>query len=281
MKKRRLSDLYVRGREMSVNDGEGEPIKVWVNKLNEIDRESVLRRANAAKARFMIDSDNEESEQFSAMYAESRDINSRHELILFIVSDDVNAARRRVESQIAGDEETWSKEGYLQGLVDAWIGDETNPGLAATIQEDPKDPEALRVSDELDRFEQEVRRRVDAETHTLVKDWEDVDIDILRRKATHLLLDLKSSEEFVREFQRQQIFYSIREPNDHRKRYFTTITEVDDLDEDLRKYLVEQYESLVVPPDEGKDSPPLADSSNSSEAPEEAPETSGLVAASA
>jgi hypothetical protein len=281
MKKRRLSDLYVRGRELSVNDGEGEPIKVWVSKLNEIDRESVLRRANAAKARFMIDADDEDSEQFAAMYAESRDINSRHELILFIVSDDVNSARRRIESQTAGDEETWSKEGYLQGLVDAWIGDETNPGLSATIQEDPADPEARRVSDELDRFEQEVRARVEAETHTLVKDWEDVDIDVLRRKATHLLLELKSSEEFVREFQRQQIFYSIREPNDHRKRYFATITEVDDLDEELRKYLVEQYESLVVPPDEGKESPPPADSSNSSDAPEEAPETSGLVAASA
>lgn len=280
MKKRRLSDLYVRGRELSVNDGEGDPVTVWLSKLNEIDREAVIRRAGAAKARFLIDSEDEDSEAFGAMYAETRDIESRNELVLFLVADDVNAARRRIESEIANDEETWGKDGYLQGLVDAWIGDDDNPGLSATIQEDPNDPEAKRVSEELDRYEKQVRTEVDAETKRLLKDWEDVDIDVIRRKTTHELLELKASEEWVREFQRQQLFHALREPADHRKRYFATVAEVDDLDADLRKYFIEQYESLVVPPDEGKDSPPQAASSDSSD-PVEEDEASGLEAVSA
>lgn len=279
MKKRRLGDLYVRGRELEVGDGEGEPVKVWINKLNEIEREAVLRRANAAKARFMIDSDDEDSEAFAAMYAETREVNSTNELILFIVADDVAAARRRVEAEVTGDEETWNKDDYLQGLLDAWIGDDDNPGLVETMREDPNDPEARRVSDELDRFEREVRGRVDTETQALIKDWEDAEMDTLRRKAAHILLELKASEEFIREVRRQQIFYAVREPTDHKKRYFGTVSDVDDLDEELRKYLTEQYDSLIVPPDEGKDSPPQADSSPPSETTEDEP--SGLTAVSA
>jgi hypothetical protein len=280
MKRRRLSDLYVRGKELAPSDGEGEPVKVWLNKMNEIERESVLRRANAAKARFMIEADNEESEWFEAMYAETRDVTNRDELVVLIIADEITNARRRIEAEISGDEEAWAKDDYLQGLLDAWIGDDTNPGLAATIKEDPDDPEAKRVNDELDRFEKQVRSAVETETNRLLKDWADTDIDVLRRKATHKLLDLRAGEEFVREYRRQQIFHAVREIGDHRKRHFAAVSEVDDLDPELAKYLIEQYESLIVPPDEGKDSPPPAASSEASESLEEEA-TSGLVAASA
>ena len=57
MKRRRLGDLYVRGRELAPDDGSGEPVKIWVAKLNEVDREAALRRANATKARYLIDID--------------------------------------------------------------------------------------------------------------------------------------------------------------------------------------------------------------------------------
>lgn len=266
-KRRKLSDLYVRGRELAPNDGAGDPIKIWLNKLNEVDRESCIRRANAAKARYVMEADDEDSEAFAAMYAEARDVRTRDELISFLVVDDLQAAKRRHEAEIGADEESWGKEDHLQGLVDAWIGDDENPGLSQTIVEDPDDPEANRVSAELDRFEAEVRAEVEAERQRLVKDYEDVDLEALRRQVAHKLVELKASEEFIREYRRQQVFYSVREPNDHRKRHFSTVADVDDLDDELRTYLIEQYETLLVPPDEGKDSPPEGSSSNSSVAP--------------
>lgn len=275
VKKRRLSDLYVRGREVAPTDGYGEPVKVWLNKLNEIDRETCLRRASAAKARFLIGSDDEDSDAFAAMYAETRDIGERDELIFFLIAEDLQRSRRRIEAEIAADEETWGKEDYLQGLIDAWIGDDENPGLSTTMLEDPDDPEAKRVSDELDRYQNAINAELTAEEARLRKDWEEVDLDVLRRKVAHRLLELRAGEEFIREYRRQQIFFAVREPVDHRKRYFRSVSEVDDLDEELRQFLTEQYESLLVPPLEGKDSPAPAGSSNSPEPIKETPEPSG------
>lgn len=264
MKRRRLSDLYVKGRELAPNDGDGEPVTVWMAKLNELDRESAIRRAHAVKARYMIDADDEDSETFAAAYAEVRDIEGRDELVTFVVADDITKARRRIEAEHALDEDTWGKEDYLQGLLDAWHGDDDNPGLNDVQEEDPDDPEVKRVWSELERFREAVNQDVKDETERIFRDWEGVDIDTVRRKAAHKLLELRGTEEFVREFRRQQLFYALRDPVNRRMRYFQTVTEVDDLDDGLRGYLLEQYESLTVDRVEGKDSPPPEDSSNSS-----------------
>lgn len=264
MKRRRLGDLYVRGKALSVSDGEGEPVKVWLAKLNEVDREASLRRANAAKARFLMDAAHEDSEGFAAAYGEVRDVDDREELILFVIADELVKSRRAIEAERVGDEESWGKDDYLQGLLDAWNGDDENPGLSKAKEEDPDDPEAERVWLELGRFQDEVQAEIRADTDRRFKDWEDVELEDLRRKAAHKLVELRAADEFIKEFRRQQLFYAVREPNDHRKRYFATVAEIDDLDSELRDHLQNQYEELIVDRTEGKDSPRPAASSNSS-----------------
>jgi hypothetical protein len=270
MKRRRLSDLYVRGKELSVNDGEGEPVKVWLAKMNELDRESALRRANAAKAKFTLTADDEESEAFAAAYAEIRDLSDREEVALFIIADDVAQARRRLESEALTDEEGWGKDDYLAGLLDAWQGDEDNRGLSDIQEEDADDPEVKRVWGEIQRFHEEITKATEHETERLLKDFDQVDIETLRRKATHRLLEMQAIEMFVREYRRQQIFYAVREPDSRHKRYFGSVSEIDDIDDELRAFLLEQYDGMVVERREGKDSPQPEDSSNSSE-PEDQP----------
>lgn len=278
MKRRRLSDLYVRGKELSVSDGEGEPVKVWLAKMNELDRESALRRANAAKAKFTLTSENEESEAFAAAYAEIRDLSDREEVTLFIIADEVAQARRRLESEALTDEEGWGKNDYLAGLLDAWQGDEDNRGLAEVQAEDPEDPEAKRVWGEIQRFHDEITKSTEMETERLLKDFELTDIEALRRKATHRLLEMQSVETFVREYRRQQIFYAVREPDNRHKRYFGTVAEIEDIDDELRDFLLEQYDGLVVERREGKGSPQLEDSSNSSELEDESSGPEGVTA---
>lgn len=278
MKHRKLSDLYVRGRELAPSDGDGDPVKVWLAKLNEVDREAALRRANAAKARYMIDADDEDGELFASVYGEIREIEERDEVIVYLVAEDVSKARRRIEAQHALDEETWGKDDYLQGLVDAWYGDDAEPGLAQAHQEDPEDPEAKRVLGELERFRQLVNAEVAVETEGLMKDYEGVPMETLWRKCAHRLLELRATDAFAREYKRQQLFFALRDPVNRRMRYFERVAEVDDLDDDLRDYLYEQYEDLMVDRSEGKDSPPVAASSTSSESEDQ---DSGLVEASA
>ena len=77
---------------------------------------------------------------FQAMYAQIREYDDRNGLVAMIIATDVGKARLRFEAEISSDEETWAKDGYLQGLIDSWLGDEENPGLTATMAEDPDNP---------------------------------------------------------------------------------------------------------------------------------------------
>lgn len=284
-KQRRLSDLYIRGTALSVNDTQGAedqepPVEVWLQKLNEIDRESVVRRANAARARYMIEADDEESDVFKAMYARIREFEDRAGLVAVVISPDVIRARQRIEAEHRNDEDTWGKDDYLQGLLDAWTGDGENPGLVAVLAEDPEDPEALRVQGELDRFDVEVNVEFQAEIERLEADWTDRTDQQLWHDATAVMLERTSDEAFGREYERQQLFHAVRDPAEHAKRYFATVAEIDDLDAGLRTYLLEQYNALLVEPTEVKDSRAGQDSSDSSASLEEIPEPSGLEAVS-
>lgn len=281
MRKRRLSDLYVRGKEIQIDDNTGDPVTVWLQKLNEVDRESVLRRAHAAKARFLIDADNEESDAFHAQYDKAREFGERAGLISLIVANDVAKARVRIEAQLATNEDTWGKDNYLQGLVDAWLGDDHNPGLVHTAEEDPDDPEATRVKAEINRYEAEVAEAVKAEVAAHEADWEQRTDDQCWRAAAHKLVERDGENAFSLAYQRQVLFYSVREPKDHTQRYLGTVAEVDDLDDQIRAHIIEQFNALMVPPAEGKDLRASPDSSLSSASPEETPESSGLEAATA
>jgi adenylate kinase family enzyme len=265
MKRRRLTDLYVKGKEVEVSDGSGEPVAVWLQKLNGVDREACLRRANAAKAKFMIEADKEDSEIFQAMYAEVRDTPDREGLVGVVVAEEVARHRMRIEAQRAADEETWAKDNYLQGLIDAWIGDDDNPGLAATQAEYPDDPEVARVLAEIERFEHEVTEETRAHTSALLKDWQDVSDEELWRKASHKLLERRGNDMFNREFDKQQLFHSVREPDEHAKRYFLSVKEIDDLDESIVNRLIKHYGYMMVDGIEGKDSRASQPSSTSSD----------------
>lgn len=270
MKRRRLADLYVRGKELRIDDGSNDPVVVWIQKLNEIERDSILRRANAAKARHIIECDDETSETFVATYGNIRDYLDREQMVNVVIGEDLTKARQRFEAQMAEDEEGWGKDNYLQGLIDAWTGDDENPGLAAAYAEDANDPEALKVKAELDRYEDELTERLEQESKRLARDWEDAPLDELARKATREMLNRRADETFLKEWTRQQLFYSVREPDDHHKRYFGTVAEVDDLDDQVHEFLEQQCNALFVNPTEGKDSPPTPGSSTSSGTPTEA-----------
>jgi hypothetical protein len=263
--RRRLGDLYARGKEVPIDDGSDDPVVVWIQKLNEVERDAVLRRANATMAQYMIDSDNEQSETFKSTYGSVRDYLDRDAMVEVIIGEDISKARRRVEAVMIADETGWGKNGYIQGLADIWTGDDDNPGLAARWAEDPADPEAARVKTELDRYNEELEATVAGEVTLLTHEWDNTPLDELVRLTAHELLKRRGEEVFMTEWSRQQIYDCVREPTDHHKRYFGSVAEIDDLDDRVRKALSDHSAALFVGVTEGKESPPSPDSSNSSE----------------
>lgn len=272
-KRRRLSDLYIRGKEFSIDDGSGDPVVVWLQKPNEIDRESVLRRANAAKARYQIDSDHEEGELFVATLGSVRDFLDRDGMLDIAAAEQLFRLRERIEAELTEDDEGWGKDDKIKSLLDAWTGTDEEPGLAAKFAEDENDPEAVRVKGEIEAFNADVDARVDRQKSEILTDWEDLpDAELIRATAREIL-KRRADETFMREWSRQQVFYGVREPDDHQKRYFGTLVEVDDLDERVRAQLETTLNEMYVNASEGKDSPPTVLSSNSSGLPSEAAES--------
>ena len=280
--RRRLGDLYVRGKEMSFDDGSGEPVVVWLQKPNEIERDSIIRRANAAKARHHLEGQHEEGELFVSTAGSIREFLDRDGILDIVAAQELFRLRERVEAQFTEDEEGWGKDGRIKGLLEAWIGTDDEPGLAATHAEDENDPEAVRVKGEIEAFNADVDARVEEQRADVYREWDDTPEAELVLMAAREVVKRRGDEVFMREWGRQQIFYSVREPDDHHKRYFGTITEVDDLDDRIRSRLDTALSHLVVTPSEGKDLP-ATDSSNSSEPPSmvEVSKDSGPEAATA
>lgn len=279
--RRRLGDLYVRGHELAVDDGSGDPVKVWVQKLNEIEREAVLRRSSARKARFELEVEHEESEQFVATLGSLREYLDRDGLVGIVIAEEMVKFRQRTEAQMTEDEEGWGKEKKITQLIDAWTGTDDAPGLAAAYAEDENDPEALRVKGEIEAFETDLDRTVATERERLIREWEDTSEVDLARRAAREILKRRADEDFVREWNRQQIYYSVREHDDHHKRYFGSLQEVDDLDDRVRQFLESKCNLLFLDGQEGKDSPLTPVSSTSSESTAETSEPSGPVAVGA
>jgi hypothetical protein len=163
------------------------------------------------------------------------------------------------------------------------MGDDDNPGLAAVLAEDPDDPEAKRVLTEIERFEKQVMEESAPEVERLQADWADAPAEKLWRATTHKLVERRSDTAWMREYERQQLFFSVRDPDDHSRRYFEAVSEIDDLEDSIRHFLIEKCTTLPVDPDEGKDSRASQPSSTSPELPSEADKStdSGLQAASA
>lgn len=266
MKKRRLQDLYVVGQELTIDDGKG-PVVVWLQKLNPVENEDALRRANAMRARMLISRNNEDSEEFQVALGEAFDYGNRENLVDYLIENDVAEVRlSRTAEEEAKDK--WSKDGYLQGLRDAWVGTPDAPGLKDVYVENKDDPEASRVFGELKKFDNTVEAEIAGEKDRLRRDYEGMAEDDLRRKVAVRFVESRADAAWFREYARAEVYYATREPDKHKQRYFETRREVDELETAVLLSLQKAYAALKVDPLEGKDSGETEDSSPSSESPE-------------
>lgn len=287
MKRRRLSDLYAMGRKALIDDGHGA-VEVWLQKLSPIEMENALRRSSVERAKMLVAAKDEESELWQAAWADLHEwAPTKEQLLQIALADKIVRFRAKIEAELADDEE-WSKDDYLQGLVDAWDGtgavvaeppaeDAEEPSESsvegerdplrfayARGEEDPRFPEALRVKNEIDRFSNRVEELVAAERANLLRDYEDEPIDKIRRMAVERTLEQQSSNVMFEEYENQELFYAVRDP-ETKKRYFGSRDEVVGLQPEVRARLIAEYRALMVDPAEGKGSPGTPGSSQSSD----------------
>lgn len=260
--KRRLEDLYVRGRDLTIGDGGGDPVLVWIQKMNPLEHEKSIRKAGAAKARVLMAARDKDSEEWQEAFSDVADIGDRTALIDYLISDDVAKFQDAKEAELSFADE-WAKDGYLQGLRDSW-DDPDNP-LSKAYHLDSENEEARRVFLELKRFTDQVQEEVQPEIERLRRDYEQTDEETLHDRALRRFVELRSGLAWLREYRNCEVYFSVREPDDHRKYYFTAREQVDGLAPQVFAQISMAYQELVVDVTEGKDSPRTPSSSPSSE----------------
>lgn len=280
-----LADLYRVKERVTFGEGD-EAITVWVVKLNQLDMQSVFRRAQAAKAKVLVQIQDPESDLYQSVLAQVLQTEDQNVLIESIILPEIAEKTLSIQFELEA-EKPWGDDEYLVGLRAAWVGSEDEPGLEQrwldTVDTDDPDPEADRVFKELSKFNDLVSERLKEEHDGLVASYADLDIAWLRDKAVKAFLKTYADQAFTDEYVRQRTFFSVRQGDNWRKPYFAELDDLDQCDDLMVKpRLVQAYEMMTADGPEGKDSPGIPGSSPSSEPlDEEEPSTgSDLVGAS-
>ncbi len=284
-----LLDLYTVGAPARIEGIEGRFTDVWLQKLSGGEHQQCVKKASAAKARIMaavIDpATREASEEWQAAVGDLLDATSgqalttddgRRSLARWAFMDEMLAAANEAEQQLIFDtddeDNTWAKDGYLEGLIESWSD---GLDLVAAAYPDPEDDpddlddtergrrvEARRVRVELLQFLADVRAARDEAARAVEDDaLESNDLVDLRDKAAGAFLDRQAQYAWLQTFHTWRVFYSVRTPDDHAVRYFPDASTVDRLDDATREQLIGGYDEMALRGDEGKESPPQASSS--------------------
>jgi hypothetical protein len=287
---RTLDDAYRVQQEVVIDEGVLDdknepypPFRVLVRKLSPIDQEVVLRKANAARAVVLAAARDQTSELYLDAYARVWDEASQREALLRIyLADEVLEQELSTQSEVEHAEGSeWGKDDYLQGLVDAWKSE-----LSDTFAENPDDPDARRVFEELQRFWAEVRAIVDRWWEDQQAMHADMGDDELRDKVVGKVLEREAEKVWEREYQLGTVWRATRLHDNPRAYYWQGddgLARVRDLEDEVFQRLLGTYRDMTVGVMEGKDSPGTPASSPSSEPPAtgETSDSSGPVAASA
>lgn len=250
-KRRRLSDLYVVGKELSFNDGaEEEPIKVWLSKISPIEQRDAADQATKVRARILSLKNSPAASSERLLYVDQFNdlgLTSRDEIIAFVAGSKIQESLTSNEHRISS-EDAWAKDNYLKSLQDAW-----NDGLSDAWIKDPDgDPEAARVYSELKRFSDEVQAASDEDRQNILAEFDHVSDDDLVNQAVDKIIEAEADFTWLNEFSYYQIFYATREIDDHKQRYFESVDEVKSVDNTVITELVTCYREMTVEGVEGK-----------------------------
>lgn len=274
-KQRTLADLYVRGKEATVGEGD-EAFVVWIQKLNPVEHATAVRRANAAKARVLSCRFDKEGDEYQSHLAEVLSY-SKEVLVEILAAAEESQITLSREAKVA-DLDEWKKDDYLVGLRDIWLQE-----MSERFVDEPDDPEAKRIHDELQRFTKAVQDEIAHEMESFRVGLSQMSERELVDSVMENRLKVNGDVAWLNEYHKMEVALGTRKRDDHHQKLFENRAAVDELQLQPLRQLVDAFSELNVDPLEGKGSaglPPSSPSSEQSE-PEATPDPSGQPAAAA
>lgn len=258
--RRRLADLYARGKDLDLAPEGQEPFMVWIRKMTPADAELAYLKAGARRASILaLDREVPPSDLYLMLKSEVEQL-SKENLVVWVAATEMSPKRPVLEAKIAGEKE-WSEENYLTTLTERLLDED----FLKKAEEEPDNEELLRVNKELARFQEQVDKEI-AEADRICKAAaETQDLEDLQKEVLKGMISAHADAAWLAEFQRCQIWRCTFEGDDHNKRLFTTRAEVDEEQVEVLERLQVTIDAVHVGDAEGKDSPPTQDSSSPSE----------------
>lgn len=283
--RRLLSELYREGQEVRFsrgpdgpvgkigpfNDERGKRIKpkddevaMFVRPPDPVQRDMAMRAAQGKRAAALVKAKRDEnSEEYLTIMAFLADM-SDDTLIDYVVMSDTNTRRAEAEREVLGLEE-WKD---MTAYQDAMAGFE---GMDEAELEGNEEYEALMELD--DKYVKQVSERerqlADAQREALGF----LQREQVERKALEKRAEMIGSQAFIEEYERQMMFYSIRDAENIDTLFFESVMEMASQPDEVRDVINEALLPFISEAGEAKNSPRVASGSDSSEPPVK-PETS-------
>lgn len=258
--RKRLTDLYVVGKPMTIEDPSDpdNPIEVYVRKLSPTDQEKAVRAANAKRALILsykkLDEAHSDREDYLTQVELSYPTNEAR--VDYLVMTELARQQSIREDELAARDE-WDKDGYLQGLRVLWEEEKLKDVWTTTPEADHESSaewkEADRVHDALQKFTDALDEVMAVEEKRLRKEIGSKTDRKLLQNTVDKLIDNAGNMAWINEFRKQEILYGVREPDNHKAFYFVDRAEVDELENNILVQLIVFYQQLNVDIIEGKD----------------------------
>jgi hypothetical protein len=287
--RRKLSDLYKTGVEVRFGpNAEGVPegkisgpegfadppgehdVQVWVQPPSPLQREMALRDAQASRARALVRAKREEdSEEHLSILAFLADM-GEETLVDYVLMQNMDTRKNEAQRDVLGDSK-WDKIVEYQEAMRQF--DE--------MPEEERDAEpeyqALMALD--GEFGDQVTDRLVELTEAERDSLKLLGRKRLERKALERRAEIVGTQAFMSEYERQMLFYSVRDFENQTELFFLTARELAEQPDDFRNTIQEALLPYINDGSEAKNSLGAASGSESSEPPRKqetsAPSTPG------
>ena len=294
--RRKLSDLYKRGVEVRFGRGpDGNPVgkiapkgeglfldedgsplpvgddevQVWLQVPSSLQREMSMRDAQAARAKSLVRAKRDEgSEEHLTIMAFLADM-SDETLIEYVLVQDRDTRRQDAMREVLADDEWKDITAYQDAL-------RQYEESGQSFEELMEDPEYVALMEVDSKFGNQVAERevsmMDTQREALKMQLE-AGRGNVERKALAKRAELVGTQAFMAEYERQMMFYSVREIDDNNALFFESAREMANQDEEMLRTFQEALAPFISDSTEAKNLQGVASGSGSSELPSE-PETS-------
>lgn len=284
----KLSKLYRRGIEVRFGPGVDGPkvtygdladggriadppgeddVTVWVAPPSPLQREMALRDAQASRAKALLNAKRDTSsvDHLSVMVFVA-DM-AEETLIDYLLLSDSDTRRQEAIRDVLGRPE-WED---MTAFMDAMAQYEDEDGNF--IGDDPEDPEYKALLEADVRYSNQVQE-TEAELINVARDaLRQFGRPELERRAVEKRAEVVGSQAFMKEYERQMLFYSVREGDDHGVLVYSSAKELAEEDQEVQEAYGKALKNFIGDAGTAKNSLRAAPGSEQSEPPSQ-PETS-------